>query len=262
MQPISSFNSNLGTAILLVGGAGAGKTSLAMRLFPKTYVFVADLNFESGKRYLAKLNSLSNVVGFDTATPDEKGTTVAPAKRYDRMLACLDAATSDAAVEAIAIDSATFVEDIIKAKICNAQSEATIRLSGFDQWGQLVLTWKSIIMQLRQSGKKLIMTAHENKEKDESDMIFKYQIAVDGSIRGKLPALFSDVWRCEVVESNGKHSWMLRTLSNVRQEHLKNTYGLAGLLPQDEAVSLVRSTLSTPAQPLAGANPPAPKTQN
>lgn len=241
MQPIATFNSNLGTAILLCGQAGAGKTALAMRLFPKSYIFIADLNFESGKRYLEKIGQLGNIIGYDTASPDENGKIVPPNARYDRMMKCLTAAIADPSVDAIILDSSTFIEDIIKGKICNATSEAAIKLNGFDQWGLLVTSWKSIIMQLRQSGKKLVMTSHETKEKDESDQIFKYQIAVDGSIRGKFPALFSDVWRCEVAESGGKHVWNCRTLSNVRQEHLKNTYGLPAVLLQDDLVKLVQA---------------------
>lgn len=241
MQPITSFNSNLGTAILLTGGAGAGKTSLAMRLFPKTYVFVADLNFESGLRYCKKINALSNIVGFDTASPDEEGKIVVPNLRYERMLKKVNEAIKSPDVDCIVLDSATFLEDVIKAKICNATTEAAIKLSGYDQWGMLVMTWKQLVMQMRQSGKKFIMTAHEQKEQDESDQIYKYQIAVDGSIRGKFPALFSDVWRCEVAEANGKHMWNVRTLGNIRQEFLKNTYGFDGVISADELVKKIQS---------------------
>jgi hypothetical protein len=126
---------------------------------------------------------------------------------------------------------------VIKAKICGAQNPASIKLSGFDQWGSLVLAWKSLIYQLRQSGKVLIMTAHEQKEQDESDQIYKYQVSVDGSIRSKLPALFSDVWRCEISEKLNVHTWNVRMLGNVRQEHLKRSSKFSHLPPvitQDE----------------------------
>jgi hypothetical protein len=240
MQPLSSFNSNLSTAIALTGGAGAGKTSLALRLFPKTYVFVADLNFKSGLDFLEQGQEKGNVIGFDTASPDENGQIVAPLNRYKRMLDKVGAALKDPQVDCVVLDSATFIEDILKAKIVNAQTDAAVRLEGFKQWGDLVLLWKSLIMDLRQSGKKSIMTFHENKEKDESDQIFKYQLAVDGSIRGKIPAYFSDVWRCEVAENMGKHTWQVRTLSNARQEHLKNTFGFPGVITADELVKKVK----------------------
>lgn len=239
MQDISKFNSNLGTAILLVGGAGSGKTSLGCRLFPKTYVNVTDLNFESAKRYLEKQSLLGNIVGWDSPLVDEKGKAVAANQRYDLMFKQINEAIKAPEVDAIFLDSATFIEDVIKAKICNASSDAAIKMANYEHWGALVLTWKSLVMQLRQSGKKLIMSAHEQKEKDESDQIFKYQIAVDGSIRGKFPALFSDVWRCEVVEKGGKHVWQVRTLGNVRQEHLKNTYSLPAEILADDLVKQV-----------------------
>lgn len=239
MQDIKTFNSNLGTAILLAGSAGSGKTSLGMRLFPKTYVHVSDFNFESGKRYLEKIGQLQNVVGFDYGAMDE-GKVIPPNVRYDKMFARINAASKDPNVDAIFIDSATFIEDYIKAKICGAASETAIKLSGYDQWGTLLITWKGLITELRLSGKKLIMAIHETKEKDDSDQIFKTQLAVDGQIRGKFPALFSDVWHCEVAEATGKHTWNVRTLGNIRLDFLKNTYGLPGVLLADEVVKLVR----------------------
>lgn len=247
MQTLDKFNDNLGTAIALVGGAGSGKTALGLSLFPRTYAFVADLNFKSGIDHLKRRNILANVVGFDQASPDENGNVVVPNLRYDRMLRCLTEATKSPDIDAIFVDSGTFIEQIIKAKICGATNEATIKLDGFAQWGAYAMTWQSIIMQLRQSGKKLLMAFHENKEKDESDQIFKYKIAVDGSFSGKIPAYFSDVWRCEVVEQgagpSAKHVWQVRTLSNLRQEHLKNTYALPAVLPADELVTKIRATL-------------------
>ena len=254
MQTIDKFNSNLGTAILIVGGAGVGKTTLAMRLTNGIYVFVADLNFQSGLDYLKKIHEESNVVGFDTASPDENGKIIVPNMRYTRMLDKLTAAMADPKVTAIMLDSTTFIEDIFKAKICSATTEAAIKLSGYDHWGSLVLVWKSTIMQIRQSGKLLIMVAHEGKERDESDSIYKYQIAVDGSIRDKFPALFSDVWRCEIAESLGTHTWNVRMLGNTRQEHLKRSTrfsDLPAVTTQDNLAKLCKQRLSSPSTPAA-----------
>ena len=231
MQNINEFNSNLGTAILLVGGAGVGKTTLGLRLFKGTYAFVTDLNFQSGLDYMKKLGQTSNIIGFDMASPDEFNKQVPVNKQYDRMLNKIDDALKSEHVKAIFMDSALFTEDVIKAKICNAMNPAAIKLEGFSQWGSLVLAWKSLIYQVRQSGKIFIMSAHEQKEQDESDKIYKYQIAVDGSIRSKFPAMFSDVWRCEIAESMGKHTWNVRMLGNVRQEHLKRSSKFSHLPP-------------------------------
>lgn len=240
MRNVSSYNSNLGTAILLVGGAGSGKTSTGLRLFRKTYVLVADPNFASGLRYIESLKKSDNVVGYDNALLDSNDKPIAANQRYDHCFRCLSEAAKDPNVDAIFIDSATFMEDIIKAKICGAAKDEQIKLSNYDQWGALMLTWKSLIMQLRSTGKKLLMACHEKKDKDESDGIWKSQIAVDGQIREKFPALFSDVWRLQVKETGGKHFWQCQTLGNVRQDFLKNTYGFPGEMPVDQVIEQVQ----------------------
>lgn len=241
MQPISSFNSNLSTAIELIGPPGGGKTSLGCRLFPKTYVFVADLNFESGKRYLASIGQLDNIVGYDTGAVDETGKVVPVSQRFSRMIKCVGEAQKSSEVDCVFLDSATFIDDYIRAKITNAQSEEAIKMSGFGHWGDLYLAWKSIILQSRTSGKKLILSVHEKNDKDESDGIYKHGPALQGEIKDKLGALMSDVWRCEVQENAGKHSWMVRTLGNTRHPGLKNTYGLDALVKADELVQKVRA---------------------
>lgn len=240
MQPISSFNSNLGTAILLLGPPGAGKTTLGCRLFPKTYVSITDLNFKTD--YLASIKELSNVVGFDQPSFKD-GKLLQANQRYDNMMQQLNAAIASPDVDCIFCDGVTFMEPIIKAKICGALKDEMIRLEGFDQWGKYLLFWQSFIMQLRQSGKKCIFSGHEEKEQDKSDGVFRYGLAIDGKIKSKFPAYFSDVIRCEVAENLGKHAWQARTLGNISHE-LKNSFNLPAIVSQDELVKKIRATLS------------------
>jgi len=242
MQDLKAFNDNHGTAILLIGPAGGGKTVLGCRLFPKTYVIVADLNFSSGQRYLTKINETSNVIGFDMVAVDEAGKPVPVSLRYARMFKLLCDAIKDPNIGAIFVDSVTLVEDYIKAKICGATSGDTIKLEGFPQWGLYLVTWKSLINQLRESGKKIIFSAHEEHELDKLTGIAKYKIMVDGKIQSKFPGLFSDVWRCEVEENLGKHTWVVRTLGNTSHE-LKNNFDLPAKLSADELVKKMREVV-------------------
>lgn len=246
MQPISSFNSNLGTAIGLVGQAGSGKTVLGMRLFPRTAVVVFDLNFQSGKRYLEKLGQLSNVVGFDTVTVDaQTGQVYSPNLWYDRFFKIIEAMTKDPSVDAIFVDGASGITESIIAKIVGATNPAAIQIVGgkesFQKWGTVGVTWRGLISQLRTTGKKLLLAIHESKNQDESDSIWKYEFLIPGQTKDLLPNILSDVWRTEVVEkSPGQHEWRVRTLPDIRHENLKNTYGLPAVLPADELVKKIQ----------------------
>lgn len=246
MQPISSFNSNLGTAIGIVGPAGSGKTVLGMRLFPKTYVLVGDLNFQSGKRYLEKINALDNIVGFDTVDVDETGKKIPPNQRYDRFWKCLSTAAASPEVDAIFVDGATQLTQYIIAKIVGATTEDQIQIAGgkdsWPKWGTVGVTWRGMISQIRTTGKKFVLAIHESKNQDESDQIWKHELLIPGQTKDMLPNLMSDIWRTEVKESSGVHTWMVRTLPNIRMEFLKNTYGLPAMLPADEVVKLMRAT--------------------
>lgn len=246
MQKIEAFNSNLGTAIGLVGPAGSGKTALGMRLFPKTAVVVLDLNFQSGKRYLEKLGQLGNIVGFDTVLVDAEGKAVPPSLWYDRFFKIVSEMAASPDVDAIFVDGATQVTECIIAKIVGATTPQAIQIVGgkesFQKWGTVGVTWRGLVTQLRQTGKKFVLAIHEQKNQDASDSIWKHELLIPGQTKDVLPNLLSDVWRCEVVEAGGKHTWMVRTLPNIRLEHLKNTYGLEAHMPADEVVKRVRAT--------------------
>lgn len=245
MQPIDKFNSNLGTAIGLVGQAGSGKTALAMRLFPRTAVVVFDLNFQSGKRYCEKIGCIGNIVGFDTVTVDAvTGIAYPPNVWYDRFFKIVDEMSKNKDIDAIFIDGASGITDSIIAKIVGATSYSTIQIVGgkesFQKWGTVGVTWRGLVSQLRTSGKKLLLAIHESKNQDESDSIWKYEFLIPGATKDLLPNILSDVWRTEVVESGGKHVWQVRTLPDIRHENLKNTYGLPAVLPADEVVKKIQ----------------------
>jgi len=244
MQALADYNSNLGRAVLLIGPPGGGKSVLGCRLFPATYVLVADLNFESPKNYLAKINETANVVGFDTTDIDDKGVPVPLAQRYARIIRCLDEAEKNPAVGTIFIDSATFLADSIMAKLTGAASIDTIKWDK-DKAGDYLRTWRSMIHQLRLSGKRLVMSAHEKIAKGEMDSILFYQLNLWGGLRDTLPNMMSDVWRCEVhapAQLNGKPEYKVRVVGDARNK-LKNNFGWdTAVMPSDEIVKQTQKT--------------------
>ncbi len=248
MPTIDKFNDNFGTALGIIGPAGSGKTVLGMRLYPKTWVIVGDLNFKSGLDYLRSKNELGGIVGFNTISIDDEGNRVQPNLRYDRLWKCLDEATKKPEVDAIFVDGATQVTESIIAKIVSATQDNQIIIpstkESFARWGMVGVTWRGLVSQLRTSGKKLIMAVHESKNLDESDSIWKYELLIPGQTKDMLPNLMSDMIRTEVKETLGKHEWNVRLLPNVRMEFLKSPsipkVGTESVILQDELVRRVR----------------------
>lgn len=246
MQPPSSFNSNLGRAILLLGPPGGGKSVLGCRLFPKTYVYLTDLNFESAKTQLTKMNEFQNLVGIDIAGVDEKGVPRPLQQRYPHVIKSLDEAEKSPEVETIFIDSATFLAPIFMAKLTMATTIDTIKWDK-ERAGDYLRIWQSLIDQLRTSGKRLIIAAHERIAEDRMEGKILYnQINLWGGLRDNIANMMSDVWRCEVHAStvlNGKSEYKVRVIGDIRNK-LKNNFSWEeALLPQDEVVKRVRATL-------------------
>lgn len=245
MQPIASFNANLGTAIGLVGPAGSGKTVLGMRLFPRTAVIVLDLNFESGRRYLEKIGKLDNIAGFDTVTV-ENDKPVKPSLWYDRFFKIAADMIANPDVDALFIDGATQITECIIAKLVCANTTADIQIGArkdaIPLWGTLGVTWRGLLTQMRQSGKKIVLAIHEQKNKDESDQMWKHELLIPGQTKDTLPNLMSDVWRTFVDKEGADWVWKVQTLPvPFKIEFLKNTYGLPGVMKADELVKQVQA---------------------
>lgn len=228
MQPIETYNPNQSTSIILQGPPGAGKTTLACQ-FPHPYVFDADLNLGGTLRWLRE-QKLNLPVGYDQGDVDENGKEVPPTNRWLRMNTCLKTVFADPTVETVILDSCTKISDYIIAEIKRQYGVQQITIQ---QWGIYLEMWKLLISQVRAQRKLSIFICHERPEKDDVDGIIKYFLALPGQIGNIFGGLVSDVWRCEVQESQGKHTWQVVTLPNIRVQ-LKNSLGLPAKFSADQ----------------------------
>lgn len=246
MQPISSFNDSLGTAILLLGPPGGGKTVLGCRLFPKTYVCLTELNFKSARIQLERLGETSNVIGLDVIGVDDKGISLPLQQRYPKLIKAVDDAEKNPEVETIFHDSMSSHAPIFMGKLTMASRIADVKWDK-EKAGEYLRLWQSFIDQSRTSGKRVVFACHERIAEDQMQgKILFNQINLWGGLRDAIPYMVADVWRCEVhppAIANGKPQYMVRVVGDIRNK-LKNSFGWdEPLLSQDEVVKRVRASL-------------------
>lgn len=227
MQTIDTYNVTLGTCIGLQGPPGCGKTTLAC-MFPNVYVADCDMNLRGTIRFLRE-NKMPLPIGFDTIDVDGTGKEIAPDMRYKRLAAKLKVAAASPDVETLVIDSATKIGEYMLAYVLKQNGKDSMADMNHKLWGDNLYLWRKFIGDLRATGKTIIIPVHEAPEKDPISGAIKYMLHIPGSIKHEFGHLVSDVWRCEVVESGGKYTWMVRTMPN-QQYQLKNTFGMKAIV--------------------------------
>jgi hypothetical protein len=230
MQKVESYAKESHLRLLLQGAPGSGKTTLACHM-PSAYIADCDINLGGPIRWL-KENSGPMPVGYDIIDRDENGKEIDPSLRYQRLTACLNAASRDPSVQTIVIDSATKLSDYMIAEVCRQQGKKEMSIP---LWGFYLAIWKHFISQLSAQRKHFVLVCHEKVEKDEIDQSLKYFVLIPGQMQNIIGSLFTDVWRCEVSGGQGvnpSYSWNVRTMPDHRFQ-LKNSLGLPPLFKFD-----------------------------
>lgn len=218
MQTIDSYQSTVGSLLRLVlqGPPKQGKTCVALQ-FPGAYVVDIDLNLGGPLRYLEK-NHLPMPVGFDVIDKDETGKEIPISNRYTQLNKCLLAAQVHPDVKTIIIDSATNLVPILIAEVLRQQMKPAMTKQLWGFFYTLGYQFFSTITSMR---KHIVLIAHEKINKDDGGaIVLPYEVAWPGQLGTNIGSFFTDVWRCEVIETpsgaNSVYKWQIRTMPNQR----------------------------------------------
>lgn len=244
---------NIPNSILLIGEPGAGKTSLSCQ-FPNTFVLDVDGNLAGPVRYLRSQNkqptfSYDTVLFTDKATLDLYGIkdqneffgppdklSVPRQWRFRLAAFHLDAAVADPKIETIVISSFTTFNDVLMDEVYRQYNipfdQKSGKLSrtvtkrpdkeGFAIWDGYLKLAKNTILELKATGKRIIVEAHVALESKGDTNIER--IAIPGQLGDTIAGYFEEVWRIDIeskmIAGKIQNSRILRTspMSGLQQK--------------------------------------------
>tara|TARA_R110000803_G_scaffold136034_1_gene202976 strand:+ start:5519 stop:6250 length:732 start_codon:yes stop_codon:yes gene_type:complete len=238
MKEGNEFDLESKLCAMIVGDPGLGKTSLALA-FPGVYILDCDDNLRPAARFTKTTNFKYDVVNYDD--DDE----VLPAKRYQRMVDCTNAAAADPDVKTIVIDTLGTFCDNVFSEVKRQQKRADNMPMRIQDWGDFAYLVRNFFIRLKSSGKNVLVNSHNSRETDEATKIMHTFIGIQGQNKDKLSGLFSDVWLLFAAQTglggNTKNIRKVRTVPVNANDHrgAKSSIGLPAELTLDELIKLI-----------------------
>jgi hypothetical protein len=220
MTSLSDYKSKTKRAYFLIGPPGVGKTTLAVN-FPKPYILELDNNLAGPAEYLTRLGFDLKHVQFDIPHIKADGSIVPRAQRWVTLLDLVARAMVNPEIETIVIDGLTeltqYAEDEVRrqnswaigdftipdpnAKTIPKNADKPLEIQG---WGAFAALLKHFLVQVKSSGKRLVLTAHMTTDKDDMVGTLRYFVKCPGQTREVLAGYFDEVWLLNKVENKDK----------------------------------------------------------
>jgi len=210
--------------ILLIGPAGAGKTTFALQ-FRRPYLVNIDNNLAGPQNYFKRSNLNMSSMRYDNVAFDDTNKPVEVAGQYMRFVNLLSRAVADPTVDTVIIDSTTSLQPVFEAYCLSKRGKPVGSKFSFDEWHDFAYVWTETIAKLRTCGKTVIIIGHETTEKGDIDQVLRWVLAVPGQMGDKIPMLVTDVWRLNVqlklVGTTQKPFYSVTTIQDTRRPNIK-----------------------------------------
>jgi hypothetical protein len=234
MQKSSDYKTSNGFALLLLGRAGSGKTTLACQ-FPSPFVLDCDNNLAGAIRFLKDKSPFF----YETINTDSAQKETPRMSRYGLATKALTEAAASPDIKTLVVDSITTFHEYILDEVRRQKHLSLDDNLRIQDWQSVATLWKEIITRLRTTGKYIIFTGHTRLDKDELDGAVYHQVLIQGQMKDQIAGLFSDCWLAQVSSKLNPTTrsmdaeYNIRVLQDAKFLDLKNSLGLPNIFPSD-----------------------------
>lgn len=191
MKTNSDYSPITNLAILLVGDPKSGKTCVSAA-FPDPYFLDIDGNLASAVRVLGTKKFWFDTPVKNVATADLV---------WKEALKCLTEAMKSDEVKTIVIDSLSTLAEYMCAWIVSEHKRLgdtdkagkPIEAMTIPDYGKLLNMFRSLVFDLRKTGKTVICTVHKTTYQDEQSKVTYNVLALPGQAKETLGGAFTDV---------------------------------------------------------------------
>lgn len=189
--------------LLIQGPPKSGKTGLAC-CFPRPWVANADSNLAGFVRECRAQNYKSPLLATDIMR-DDAGVAITDIKKVVmRFMSEISTAMKSPTIDTLILDSMSTLIQMTMQYVPVERYERTGKgeknMMELQDWNVQQNFWKKVIMDVRSSGKMLVVLCHEEAIKDElAGGVTKWICNLPGTkLQTAFPGFFSDVWRTEI----------------------------------------------------------------
>lgn len=224
MTPASEFKPSLAFGLLLQGPPKSGKTTLACQ-FPDVGVLDCDNNMAGAIRWLKEnLPDQLNHIWIETVNIDEKGQEVPEHLRYERMVRLTAEFTKNPQIKTLLFDGLSSISTYLMDHIVANKPTSQEKKMTISDWIPFREMLSKLIIKTRATRRLVIMTAHDEVNKNDLDGSITITPNVPSKLAGTIGGFFSDVWHCEPGTVEG--SYVVRTTPKPTIPSLGNSLGI------------------------------------